>query len=404
MGGVETYLGNVIPEIIRKGHELSFWSEADVPDDREPIGLPAGVPAWCAAESGEGRAFDELRGWGPDLLYVHKVRSPRVEAKLLEVAPAVFFAHDYYGTCISGLKTHKYPEVVPCARRFGAGCLLHYYPHRCGGLSPLTMLKLFRLQSSRRALLPRYKAIVTHSSHMREEYLRNGLPAENVHSLSYYAHPGGDAEGGAADWREGVRFEPAKKGRFRLLFSGRMDRLKGGGVLISALPEVRASLGVPLDVTFAGDGPERGRWERQARATESRLDGVSVRFAGWLDKQQLDQLYAETDLLVFPSLWPEPFGLTGLEAGQHGLPVAAFPVGGVKDWLSDGVNGHLTEGRSHDAHALAGAIVKCLRDGAVYARLRRGALGMTNKFTLDVHLRALMNVLDRVLDASGGSV
>lgn len=401
MGGVETYLGNVIPEILRKGHELSFWCEVDVPHDRERIELPAEVPAWCAAELGEARAFEELRAWRPDLLYVHKVMLPRVEEKLLDVAPSVFFAHDYYGTCISGLKTHKYPEVVPCGRSFGRRCLLHYYPHRCGGLNPLTMLKLFRVQSSRLALLPRYRAIVTHSSHMREEYLRNGLPAENVHSLSYYAHSGYDSEGAAApDWRDTGRVEPAEQGRFHLLFSGRMDKLKGGAVLISALPEVSASLGVPLVMTFAGDGPERAGWERSARATQARLDGVTVRFVGWLDKQQLDSLYSEADLLVFPSLWPEPFGLTGLEAGQHGLPVAAFPVGGVKDWLFDGVNGHLAEGKSHDASALAKAIVKCLCDGAAYARLRRGALSTTKKFTLDVHLHALMDVLKQV--AGGG--
>lgn len=406
-GGVETYLGNVIPEIARRGHELSFWSEMDAPHDRERIALPAGVPAWCVAEMGEGRAFEELRAWRPDLLYVHKVMLPRVEEKLLDVAPAVFFAHDYYGTCISGLKTHKFPEVVPCDRSFGRGCLLHYYPHRCGGLNPLTMLKLFRVQSSRLALLPRYKAIVTHSSHMREEYLRNGLPTENVHSLSYYAHSGHEAESAVAalDGRDVARVEPAKKDRFHLLFSGRMDKLKGGGVLISALPEVCASLGVPLAVTFAGDGPERARWEAAARAAESRLHGVTVRFVGWLGKQQLDTLYAEVDLLVFPSLWPEPFGLTGLEAGQHGLPVAAFPVGGVKDWLIDGVNGHLAEGKSLDAPALANAIVKCLRDRTAYARLRRGAHSTTKKFTLDVHLHALMEVLGRVSgEGRGGSV
>ena len=126
---------------------------------------------------------------------------------------------------------------------------------------------------------------------------------------------------------------------------------------------------------------------------------MTVRFVGWLDKRQLDQLYAETDLFVFPSLWPEPFGLTGLEAGQHGLPVAAFPVGGVKDWLIDGVNGHLAEGKSHDAPALAKAVVKCLCDEAAYARLRRGALSTTHKFTLDVHLHALMNVINQVLAA-----
>src|SRR2546423_8225430 len=40
-----------------------------------------------------------------------------------DVAPAVFFAHAYYGTCISGAKTFKRPTVTPCDRRFGPKCL-----------------------------------------------------------------------------------------------------------------------------------------------------------------------------------------------------------------------------------------------------------------------------------------
>lgn len=398
VGGVETYLGNIIPEMTARGHELSFWSEVDAPLDRDRIALPADMPSWCAARLGEERAFEKLCGWRPDILYVHKVMAPRVEERLLGVAPAVFFAHDYYGTCISGLKTHRHPQVRPCARSFGWGCLLHYYPHRCGGLNPLTMLKLFRVQSSRLGLLHRYRAIVTHSSHMRDEYVRNGLPAEKVHSLSYYAHinEGVGARLAAPGTSGAAPAHTSDKGYFHLLFSGRMDNLKGGHVLISALREVRDALGVPITVTFAGDGPERGRWESHALDVQSRLRDVKVRFVGWLEKGQLDSLYAEADLLVFPSLWPEPFGLTGLEAGQFGLPVAAFPVGGIRDWLIDGVNGHLAEGGPMTAPRLARAIVRCLTDRDAYARLRRGALDVTNKFTLDVHIRALLGVLERV--------
>jgi glycosyltransferase involved in cell wall biosynthesis len=399
IGGVETYLGNIIPALIGKGHELSFWSEVDEPYDRDRIELPAGVPAWCVADLGEERAFEQLRAWRPDILYVHKVMRPRVEEKLLDVAPAVFFAHDYYGTCISGLKTHKYPKVVPCNRRFGWGCLLHYYPHRCGGLNPLTMVKLFHLQSSRLALLFRYRAIVTHSSHMHDEYLRNGLSPEKVHSLSYYAHTDNDLESHVPVSHQIAHGEPTKKEQFHLLFSGRMDKLKGGQVLLSSLPEVQTALGVPLTVTFAGDGPERRRWEKEARDLQSRVQDVRVRFVGWLEKQQLDSLYAEADLLVFPSQWPEPFGLTGLEAGLHGLPVAAFPVGGVKDWLIDGINGYLAESDAPASpSALAKAIIKCLSNREDYARLCSGALTATKNFTLNIHLRALLRVLEQSLD------
>ena len=153
VGGVETYLGNVIPEMHRANLVLAFWSEVDVPHDRAQIELPEGVPAFCASELGTRRALAALREWRPDLLYIHKVSQPGVETKLLDIAPAVFFAHDYYGTCISGAKTFKSPQVIPCDRRFGWQCLLHYYPHRCGGLNPVTMLKLYRLQSRRLKLM-----------------------------------------------------------------------------------------------------------------------------------------------------------------------------------------------------------------------------------------------------------
>ena len=53
---------------------------------------------------------------------------------------------------------------------------------------------------------------------------------------------------------------------------------------------------------------------------------------------------ASADLLVVPSLWPEPFGLVGLEGARSRLPAAAFAVGGIPDWLRSGVNGYLAPG------------------------------------------------------------
>ena len=54
-------------------------------------------------------------------------------------------------------------------------------------------------------------------------------------------------------------------------------------------------------------------------------------------------LLASAGLLVVPSLWPEPFGLVGFEAAAHGVPVAGFRVGGIPEWLIDGVTGHLAD-------------------------------------------------------------
>lgn len=38
--------------------------------------------------------------------------------------------------------------------------------------------------------------------------------------------------------------------------------------------------------------------------------------------------------LVIPNLWPEPFGLVGLEAAQYGVPAVSFAVGGIPYALS----------------------------------------------------------------------
>ena len=406
VGGTETYLANVIPGLARRGHSVSLWHEIDRPSNREPIELPPGVPSWCVEQLGRERALAALRAWEPDLIYTHSLLTPELEAETLRVASAVFFAHAYYGTCISGTKTFKRPDMRPCGRRFGPACLAHYYPRRCGGLSPLTMLRLYRLQSRRLGLLHKYRAVLTHSLHMHEEYVKHGLSPENVHYLSYYAHSASAhyeespkesrCDASARDAAAGSGTGETKRPYTHLLFAGRMETLKGGHLFIEALEEVRAALSSPLLVTFAGDGPERARWERQASRVARRADGIRIEFKGWVRREKMEDLYRECDLLVFPSVWPEPFGLAGPEAGLHGIPVAAFNVGGVPEWLVDGVNGYLAPGDPPTAQGLARAIIKCLSDEETHRGLRRGAVKTAEQFSLDNHLNALTKVFDRI--------
>ncbi|MDQ3389398.1 MAG: glycosyltransferase, partial [Gemmatimonadota bacterium] len=218
MGGAERYLSELIPSMVRAGYEVGFWHEMDLPSDRESIWLPDGAPAWCADELGRERALAELREWKPDLVFTHIINDLDVEEAVLRIAPAIFFAHAYYGTCISGTKTHKWPTPTPCGHPFGPACLIRYYPRRCGGLNPLTMLRDYGRQSRRLELIGEYRAVVTNSTHLREEYVLNG-----VDPLRAYALPppvASPSEGGA---------ERTERGEgWRLLFLGRMDSLKGG--------------------------------------------------------------------------------------------------------------------------------------------------------------------------------
>ena len=383
LGGIETYLENVIPELLSAGHQLAFWCETDEPTDRGEIGLRNQIANWCVAELGAGTALDELRKWKPDILYAHGLLDSELEGSLLKTAPSVFFAHAYYGTCISGSKAWSNHTVRPCNRAFGPLCLLHYFPHRCGGLNPITMVKEYRRQQSRLELLRRYRCVLTGSEHMRAEFEKHGL---RVRKVPLFVSPSVESKS-----------EFVLSSQWRLLFVGRMERLKGGLALVEAIPKIREALGRPVHVTFAGHGPERRLWESKAAHIQASYSGVSFDFPGWVSRDACRKLFAGSDLLVMPSLWPEPFGLVGPEAGLFGVPAVAFRVGGISDWLQDGVNGHFAVAGRSPAASLAEAVIKCLGDSSSYLRLREGAFTMARRFNAQQHVRNLVTELEQAV-------
>ena len=256
----------------------------------------------------------------------------------------------------------------------------------------------FRRNRNALKMLRSYRAIVTASEHMRTEYLKHGF-SEAVKVIPLpVERPGLESR---PDWFERTRGArrhlcrpPGPGAAYRLLFVGRMELLKGGQVLLDALPSVLAAVHRPLQMTFVGDGRERVRWEEKAARLQSREPRLQVQFTGWLEGEKLSRTYADSDLLVVPSLWPEPFGLVGPEAGLHGLPAAAFAVGGVSQWLIDGINGYLASGDPPSAAGLAEAIIKCLRDPVGHAQLRRGACEVAGRFSMANHKKELMELLE----------
>jgi glycosyltransferase involved in cell wall biosynthesis len=394
VGGTETYLSGIVPSLKRHGHETAFWHEVDQPADREVMRFAADVPVWSATALGTTEALSALKAWRPDVLYAHGLLDPQLEARTLEVAPAAFFAHAYYGVCISGSKAFSVPARLPCSRPFGPGCLLHFYPRRCGGLNPVTMGVEYARQRARLRLLRRYRAILTHSEHMQREYERYPGLEHRIHHSWYAAEPFGPPPPVLKDIgrQDGFSREPA-----RLLFIGRMDELKGGDLAVAALPFAAAALQRPVRMIFAGDGPARGRWEEAANEIESLHSQVRISFVGWQNGSDLTSLLDATDVLVVPSLWPEPYGRVGLEAGRRGVPTAAFAVGGIPEWLTAGRNGALAAANPPTAKGLAQAIAECLSTPQHHAALREGARAVAAQLDdAERHVDILIGILTRV--------
>jgi glycosyltransferase involved in cell wall biosynthesis len=382
-GGVESYLDKVIRALGGSGHQVSFFHETEEPAGRDNIDV-GNVPVFSAARTGVDAAVAAIHAWKPDVMFMHGLRDPDTFDRLTALAPSVSFIHSYFGTCISGSKTHTRPHAIPCAKRFGAGCLVHYFPRGCGGNSPVTMWRLYQRESRQLAILRRQDAVITHSAHMQRELAAHGVTADVIP----YAVSTPDA---GCDRKSDIASE--------IIYAGRMDPLKGGMLLLDALPSIQQRMKGSLRVVFAGDGPDRSRWEARAAALAGRHPQIEITFTGWCGETRLATLMRDSRLLVVPSVWPEPFGSVGMSAARHGIPAAAFAVGGISQWLHDGVNGHLASALPPTAIGLADAVVKCLADPRHYTELSNGARRVAATFTMDRHLPELSRILERAIDA-----
>lgn len=376
VGGVQRYLEATAAALRARGHELALLHLDRL---RRPADSPVGAGSahFCIAELGAERAASAGIAWRPDVVFSHNMRELQVERQLCERSAVVKMMHGYFGTCIGAQKMHAFPRRVACDRRFGAACLALYLPRHCGQWSMHALTTQYAWAREQRAVWGGYRRVMVASEHMRREFERSGVPGDRLAVNALFA----------ADPPAEAAPSPAE---FRVLFLGRMTPLKGGDALIRAVHLARRQSGHAIRLTMAGDGPARPAWE----ALSAQL-GVSAEFPGWVDDAQRDALCRAASLIAVPSLWPEPFGLTGLEAGAYGVPAVAFDVGGIATWLHDGENGWLVDAGT-GANGLARALDEAQSDQARLAERRVGARRMAERLSLARHVSALEALLQQV--------
>jgi colanic acid/amylovoran biosynthesis glycosyltransferase len=138
------------------------------------------------------------------------------------------------------------------------------------------------------------------------------------------------------------RFQPPaasrelRAGPLRLLTIGRLVGVKGQAVLLDAVAEL-SRRGVDVELTMAGDGPEREPLGRRASDL-----GISerVEFAGPVGHDRTIELYREADVFCTSS-FAEGLPTVLMEAMATGLPVIATRIMGIPELVEDGVSGLL---------------------------------------------------------------
>lgn len=252
--------------------------------------------------------------------------------------PLSVFCHGHEWWCASGSRYYAHASR-PCAIRASTvACALRYHVLGCGSLRLGKMTRGLARALAGRAALAAADIVCVLSTFMGSEAERHGARIGRVRSI-----PAPTALAGT-----GVRPLPDEP---RALFASRLTREKGMDVLLDAFARVRP--GIALDI--AGAGIAAGHVARRITAHPAK---DRIRLLGHVNRPALLDILASASLVVVPSVWPEPYGIVGIEALALGRPVVASDAGGMGEWSREEL-GVLTA-PAGDAEALAAAITRAV--------------------------------------------
>jgi len=100
------------------------------------------------------------------------------------------------------------------------------------------------------------------------------------------------------------------------------------------------TLGIPLKIAAKVDKADEAYFREKISPL---LDGSGVEFIGEINEREKTRFLGDAQALLFPIDWPEPFGLSLIEAMACGTPVLAFRRGSVPEVVDDGLTGIIVD-------------------------------------------------------------
>ncbi len=131
-----------------------------------------------------------------------------------------------------------------------------------------------------------------------------------------------------------LTFEP-EAGDY-LAFLGRISPEKR----VDRAIEIARRAGMPLKIAAKIDRVDRDYYESTIKPL---MSDPNVEFIGEIGEHEKSEFLGNAFAYLFPIDWPEPFGLTMIEAMACGTPTIAFNCGSVKEVMQDGLTGFIVE-------------------------------------------------------------
>ncbi|HEY2961171.1 MAG TPA: glycosyltransferase family 4 protein [Pyrinomonadaceae bacterium] len=168
----------------------------------------------------------------------------------------------------------------------------------------------------------------------------------------------------------------------RLLFVGQLTPHKGVHTAVEAMRLLKENGHKSITLTIVGDSVLTDFKAQLKQAVTANKLEQQVRFVGQVRREEMPQFYEDHDVLIFPSVWDEPFSITVVEAMASGLAVVGTATGGSDEILENGVNALVFE--KENAEECAACLSTLLTDKELFERVRRqGRLTVEQKYRLE---------------------
>ena len=171
----------------------------------------------------------------------------------------------------------------------------------------------------------------------------------------------------------------SENSKFVIITTSRLVLKNGIDTLIKAAAELKFHIPhSTFHIQILGSGPEEENLKKLAR--DLKLDDL-VQFYGSIEPDKIPEYLSQADIFVRPSR-SEGLGTSFLEAMAAGLPVVGTPVGGIPDFLIDGVNGLFC--KPEDPKDLSAKIKQLITDDELRNRLsQNGQRSILEKYGWD---------------------
>lgn len=378
VGGAEEYLSDIVSGLRQGGDEVFVLFGRGSAKESETL-AQLSVGGVLVEGLDRAKSLREMKNISPDVINFQGVPDPGLLEESVRIAPRTVFLHNHESYC-PGNSKYFFVSGKICDLPVSLFCGLNAFGQKCMSRRPVRIISSIRDRWQSLKSLSQIKKIMCNSQHVKQNLLLNGLSGEKIvvnHLFPRIYEEAFTGEGEGTD-------SPI------ILFVGRLFKEKGADHFLRALVNIKLS----YRAVVVGEG-----WEKESlkRLAEGLGIGKKVEFRGFIKREEVARLYQSARLLVISSLWGEPFGLVGVEALSSGLPVVAYRVGGIPEWLESGKSGFLVEPGRIDL--LSENISRLVRDQELAEQLgQAGKRIVAEKFTLKAHLENLRKVYREVID------